>query len=408
MLCAAGIYGIHKYGRQAGMETISVKDALADYDYMWNILEENYPLFNVAKRKYGLSAEAIKENYREQILACEGKRIDFCEYYELMQACVGTFRRLGHLSIYTPYAYQTRLEELHAEEQSNPLSELGKWRMQLFNNPLTRKRYEYLAEKYGNSQVSPNTVNSPNLTFQDIDADTAYVKINSFMTSNILSDQTALNDWFAANSHKRNIILDITGNTGGNDAYWRELLVAPNIQEELNYTSYYITSYGKDTREQFALCGVEPEDLNPDLAELLELPGFNGDDLSEVNYYKTRLVSVFPSRKEKLCQGRFFLLVDNSVSSAAEGFAMFCKATGFATVVGENTRGDGGGGNVFDIRLPKSGLLIMFRAMHSLNPDGSSNVEFGTTPDVVYSGKRGSKDVSFLGICLDYIDSMDD
>lgn len=64
--------------------------------------------------------------------------------------------------------------------------------------------------------------------------------------------------------------------------------------------------------------------------------------------------------------------------------------------------------NLRKFYISKSGLVLEFRAMHSLNPDGSSNVEFGTTPDVVYSGKRGLRDVSYLSVCLDYIESMDE
>lgn len=86
---------------------------------------------------------------------------------------------------------------------------------------------------------------------------------------------------------------------------------------------------------------------------------------------------------------------------------MFCKDTGFATVVGENTGGDGGGTNVYETRLPNSGLLLRYRAMHGLNKDGSSNVEFGTTPDVLFQGRWGRKNVDLLGSCLDYIESIE-
>ena len=92
--------------------------------------------------------------------------------------------------------------------------------------------------------------------------------------------------------------------------------------------------------------------------------------------------------------------------SASEGFAIFCKATGFAVLVGENTLGDGGGANVFLAKLPNSGLIMKYRAMHVLNPDGSSNVEFGTTPDI--KAKRNTRgEISYLGLCLDYIESLE-
>lgn len=87
---------------------------------------------------------------------------------------------------------------------------------------------------------------------------------------------------------------------------------------------------------------------------------------------------------------------------------MFCKATGFATIVGENTKGDGGGSEIFRMKLPKSGLIMQFRTMHGLNPDGSSNVEFGTSPDVVYSGNPDTKRISILACCLNYIKSIDE
>lgn len=406
------LFGTKKYVQQIYIESISMEDALADYDYMWEILETNYPFMKMAERKYGLSIDALKENFRGRIEALGGSRIDFYEYYDLMQLCVARFRRLGHLYIYAPYAYQARLEELNAEKKTDLFDDLAKWRFQFFNDPTTRARYNYLAKKSnaaaGKMSDKVSKADTSNLTFQDINEDTAYVKISSFTTSNMLNDQSILNDWFTANAHKKNIIIDITGNSGGSDFYWINLIVAPNIGEKLKYTSNYITPYGKESREQFALCGVGIEDLNPNLDDLLRLPQIDSDNFSEVKYYKPTFLSVSPAYEKKLCNGRFFLLVDDKVASAADGFAIFCKATGFAKLVGENTRGDGGGGNVFDIKLPKSGLVLEFRAMHSLNPDGSSNVEFGTTPDVVYSGKRGMRDVSYLGVCLDYIESMDE
>lgn len=137
----------------------------------------------------------------------------------------------------------------------------------------------------------------------------------------------------------------------------------------------------------------------------MKLPKVNREDLAEVNYYKPLSLEIPPATGKKLCNCQLFLLVDGGVYSAADGFAMFCKATRFATVIGSNTGGDGGGRNVYRIKLPKSGLILQFRAMHGLNPDGSSNVEFGTTPDVIYSDIPDFN--SPLSLCLGYIKSME-
>ena len=63
---------------------------------------------------------------------------------------------------------------------------------------------------------------------------------------------------------------------------------------------------------------------------------------------------------------------------------MFCQATGFATLVGSQTGGDGIGAlDPILMRLPNSGILIQFTMMYGLNPDGSSSEEAGTAPDIL-------------------------
>ncbi len=81
--------------------------------------------------------------------------------------------------------------------------------------------------------------------------------------------------------------------------------------------------------------------------------------------------------------GKVWLLVSNQVYSAAEAFTVFCKDTGFATIVGTETGGDGIGIDPVYFMLPNSGLLIRYSPLFGLNPDGSSNEEYGSTPDII-------------------------
>ncbi|MFQ7853800.1 MAG: S41 family peptidase [Flavonifractor plautii] len=75
------------------------------------------------------------------------------------------------------------------------------------------------------------------------------------------------------------------------------------------------------------------------------------------------------------------MLVDESVYSASESFVLFCQQTGFATLVGRTTGGDGiGAMDPVYLQLPNSGILIQYTVPFGLNPDGSSNEEMGTTP----------------------------
>ena len=185
------------------------------------------------------------------------------------------------------------------------------------------------------------------------------------------------------------------------------LIVSPNIRQAIDWNSIMLTPYGKESREQFASIGIQKSDLNPNLKDLETLPAINPTDLQDNRYYISAHFSVNPSLETPLCSGQFFLLVDSQVASAADSFAQFCKATGFATVIGENTWGDGGGTNVYIAKLPKSKLILRYRAMHGLNADGSSNVEFGTTPDILCKRVSGFSGLPALSACLEYIESLE-
>ena len=74
-------------------------------------------------------------------------------------------------------------------------------------------------------------------------------------------------------------------------------------------------------------------------------------------------------------------MVSGTVYSSAEQFVYFCKATGWATVIGRQTGGDGVGFDPALYRLPDSGLLFRFSIVAGENPDGSMSLE-GTVPDV--------------------------
>ncbi|QNK42614.1 hypothetical protein HCR03_11650 [Caproicibacter fermentans] len=89
-------------------------------------------------------------------------------------------------------------------------------------------------------------------------------------------------------------------------------------------------------------------------------------------------------------------------NSSAEGFAHFCKQTGFATIVGDPTNGDGIGIDSLIFVLPNSGICLRFSASLGLNPDGGSNEEFGTTPDVPCEPGKDA-----LQTCLDLIEKRD-
>ena len=115
-----------------------------------------------------------------------------------------------------------------------------------------------------------------------------------------------------------------------------------------------------------------------------DLPKLERDGIQAATHFVESTLSVAPAAERAPFHGRIWVLVGPAVYSASESFAVFCQETGFATLVGSPTGGDGIGAldPVF-LQLPNSGILVQFTMMFGLNGDGSSSEETGTTPDIL-------------------------
>jgi C-terminal processing protease CtpA/Prc len=88
--------------------------------------------------------------------------------------------------------------------------------------------------------------------------------------------------------------------------------------------------------------------------------------------------------------GDIVVLMDNYVYSAAEGFVSFCKETGFATLYGTASGGDGLMIRPFNFVLPNSKLVINSASALGLDSTGHVNEEVRTQPDVFYESAFGN------------------
>lgn len=98
-----------------------------------------------------------------------------------------------------------------------------------------------------------------------------------------------------------------------------------------------------------------------------------------------------------------FLLVDENVFSTAETFTMLCKQNGFATVIGEKTKGEGFGLTPLSLQITNSnytgkynkknavikGIKITIPVEAPINEKGEIDYEnsYNTTPDILCDGK---------------------
>ncbi|MGE5580253.1 MAG: S41 family peptidase [Bacillota bacterium] len=181
------------------------------------------------------------------------------------------------------------------------------------------------------------------------------------------------------------LIIDIRGNGGGSDNYWQSL-VAMLAEESVSSTfglAWRKSEYCESFVEQKG-AHKKPTMPRSDL-EAMAAAGSVPPELLTGAFEDVRVWerTVNPSKESLRYKGRIALLVDDYVFSSAESFAAFCKGSGWATLIGSFTGGDGIGFDPGLVTLPNSGMLVRFPLDMGLNPDMSANEEVHTLPDVL-------------------------
>lgn len=371
----------------ANSHKLTKEQRLADYDAMWKDIEENYPLMGVAERTVGINAEEVKKRYRSYAEIAPDDRA----FFGAIQCCGDAFGECGHMQVFDAENYNNYLQLY----QEMPCSH-WEYLYNLLNNQASRIFYGYIEEKV--SSQTEQTGNGKDLDDSNLSTEIlksgriAYMKIKSMV--NLETDIPKIQSFFKKIKSYQNCIIDIRGNGGGDSRYWIDAIVAPNLDKPVSYTNYELVQ-GETARSYLKTT----EKIYP-ISQLPELPNLNQNDLRKMKYFTKCDTVIKNVNKKKKFTGKFYLLTDGDVYSSAEGFTIFCKQTGFATIIGEPTEGDGIGIDPLIFVLPNSGICLRFSSTLGLNPDGGSNEEFGTVPDVLCKDGEDA-----LSACLDLINS---
>lgn len=344
---------------------------------MWNKFEENFPYFGLVKRQTGINHNQLKEKYRSKIEKIND--IDFYSFNRIVMECLDKLEGFGHLNILDPvhyYAYKNVVEEIDDIPANRNI-------IDIFNKEKPKIIYKHLKDEAPIKNLIYSNYFEPktNIILRKISDNVAFITIKNPSVLHEKRDKKKLIEYYEKLTKDgcNNIILRLEDVMGG-DYYWMNNIVAPNIDEPLSYTYRTFITGGEDVINYYEKLGVE---LNFNLEEAGKLPNKNEEDFQNFVAWYGGTMKIEPAYSEKKFDGNIYYLIDNKVYSAAEGLAQFSKQTGFATLVGTNSRGDGlgGGGTPLMDSLPNSGLIFRYRIAYAINDDGSSNVEFGTSPD---------------------------
>lgn len=345
----------------------AAEDLLADYEEALRVLEECHPAFPVILQRhpdYADLCEAGRNRLRE------GRGHSAGELNTVLKTLFGQLGNPGHLSMMEPGLYQDYVRWIG---QGMIPEDSREYR--LVTDEQTRKTYDAMvgfsaaAEDSGDRQL-PLVSYDPNRALLRI-------RFSSFASGLMERDRDVVTEAVRAHPEVRHIVFDICGNRGGADAYWAENIVAP-FGESVNWERRIFFGDNELSRESGWM-----EDAVPfSMVESGSVPAFVTElGLTHMLALSGRIDPPEDGDRILRTDAKRWVLTDETTFSSADAFAAFCKQTGWATLVGRRTMGDGDGMGPCLVRLPKTGLLMRFSAETAANSDGSMNMLYGTIPD---------------------------
>ena len=361
---------------------LTPEQRLEDYDHLVKTLKDSYLCLGVHDRENPEDpAEDIFRKYREMV--AENDSDD--AFYSAVYSTLWRLGSYGHLWIIEPEDYYEMLDwcktqDTTGREQWKAVTEASEEQYAKLKAYL-----DGLGEEDGGSWSGGGETGENLHTLLLPEEGVAYLKVDSFLTDydpEYQKEAQAILDFYNAAGGCTDLIIDLTDNSGGSERYWQNLLAAPLADAPLSCTNYALLADSENNRPYIENV-FDPSELHP-ISELPDLPKLERGGLEAATHFVESTLRVTPAAERAAFRGRVWLLVGPMVYSASESFAVFCRATGFATLVGSQTSGDGIGAlDPILMRLPTSGILIQFSMMYGLNPDGSGSEETGTAPDIL-------------------------
>jgi hypothetical protein len=395
LLCVVLLSIPHLSAKERAIPELNTQQKLADFDSLYYTLKRVYPYFGVLKRKHDVDWLGNYQQYRETIKNSKNDK-EFianisaivndlhCDHADLMPTTDFDY----FYKLYKRYRLLKRSIKRGYKELKN---ENARNNNKHWTNLLNKIREEKYGKKGSSSSDWYNKkVNAPLTITNDSINKIVYIHLPSFVDERIDKDKAKLDSLFKNISQYNRLIIDIQGNSGGNDSYWINYVVPYLIENDV--TTENIIAYRKD-RIFYEYYNTPKKELTYSDVKLDNMP----EELKDNDYgFMKREMVLYPKKVKSRFKGDIYLLVDELVFSSSEAFAIFCKQTKFAKVVGKQTGGDGIGSEPFLLCLPNSGIVMRYTGEMGLNSDGSSNAELCTMPDVELKGKESEECLSEL------------
>lgn len=357
---------------------LTKEEKVEDFEYMFETIETAYPYLEVNERVNNVDWIAKKEEYLVKIK--NTKNDD--EFMEVLTEILSELNN-GHTKLINS-------KELY-EFFKSAYEQTG-W-CDFLDDEKVVTRYNSIK---GNIQNTKEPMVKKDIITKDVvDKEVGYIHLpqmygiyGGITEKDIESDMKKIDDYINTLENYKALIIDIRGNSGGDDMYWRNI-VSKLISDDIENKGYCVfrndSKIIKDYVDKRELIVNSIDNLPKEL-----LKNVPREVISDFSGFISITVSIESSTNSKF-QGNIYLLVDDIVYSSSESFAIFCKNTGFATLIGEKTGGDGGGIDPILFDLKNSGLIVRMTSEMYLTRQGICNEEFKTIPDYVITDVTRTK-----------------
>lgn len=368
---------------------LTMEQKLEDYDFMWNTIKEKvYCIEEIAASK-GMNLQEHISKWRKKAAETSND----AQFWRTLWGATREFTMDWHIGIPTPrhcLEFATLFGERNAVIKRVSTEE----NLKLF------KYWDYTLKKndctYNVSMPNVSKAEVNMIQLEILNDTTALIKVPT-MQYEAEYDKAAerIIELMKEVSEYENVILDLQGNSGGNTAFWMDNIVAPNIDEKLEVSNVKLYKDTEDIQDLINKEQKEPQKgysstwvrtvSYPDrpLSEMPEELKIAGGKYGNADTYSRWDMIFHPRYTEKILKGKLWVLTYPENYSASEAFAAVCKKTGFATLVGRQTGGDGlAMGMPLWYTLPNSHLVGICSYQWALNEDGTNNTNEGTRPDI--------------------------
>ena len=353
---------------------------LSDFEYAFETLKKYYPFFDVNKELNDIDFLSMHDEFKSWISECKNDD----EFFDTMDEIL-SYTNNGHTNM-VPIEEGNFFHTIYFDATFNPeLKRIS----ELYEKPLVKERYKIVSDYKleEDAHEGSGEKETSNVIAKDyVDGRIAYIKIKEMRIKRD-KDIKVLDKYLEKIKNYDALIIDIQGNPGGDSTYWQEYLIPKITNKELTQNVYSFMKDGEMFEDIFELYGYE--EVTNEVMEELDFPDITSKIAGKFDKYSFETITVEPSEASINFGGNIYLLVDRDVFSSAEALASFAKETGFATLVGEKTGGDGIGSDPNQVDLPKTGFVMRFPKELGVTEKGVIDELEKTVPDVKIISKYG-------------------